>query len=71
VPLSRKEFAVLAELLRADGAPVSAELLLEKAWDEHTDPFTQAVRMTILKLRRKLGEPPVVLTEPGVGYRIR
>lgn len=71
VPLSRKEFAVLAELLRADGAPVSAERLLEKAWDEHTDPFTQAVRMTILKLRRKLGDPPVVLTEPGVGYHLK
>ncbi|MFG3341621.1 response regulator transcription factor [Glycomyces sp. NPDC048151] len=71
VPLSRKEFAVLAELLRADGAPVSAEQLLEKAWDEHTDPFTQAVRMTILKLRRKLGEPPVVLTVPGVGYHLK
>jgi len=70
VPLSRKEFAVLTELLRADGAAVSAEQLLEKAWDEHTDPFTHAVRMTILKLRRKLGDPPVVLTEPGVGYRI-
>lgn len=70
VPLSRKEFAVLAELLRADGAFVSAEELLEKAWDEHTDPFTNAVRMTILKLRRKLGEPQVVVTEPGVGYRI-
>jgi DNA-binding response OmpR family regulator len=71
VPLSRKEFAVLAELLRADGAPVSAERLLEKAWDEHADPFTHAVRMAILKLRRKLGDPPVVETEPGVGYRIR
>jgi DNA-binding response OmpR family regulator len=70
VPLSRKEFAVLAELLRADGAAVSAEQLLEKAWDEHADPFTHAVRMTILKLRRKLGDPPIVLTEPGVGYRI-
>ncbi|MCU7722956.1 response regulator transcription factor [Actinoplanes sp. KI2] len=70
VPLSRKEFAVLAELLRADGTAVSAETLLEKAWDENADPFTHAVRMTILKLRRKLGEPPVVLTEPGVGYRI-
>ncbi|PPK71347.1 response regulator transcription factor [Actinokineospora auranticolor] len=70
VPLSRKEFAVLAELLRADGAAVSAEVLLEKAWDEHADPFTNAVRMTVLKLRRKLGDPPVVLTEPGVGYRI-
>ncbi|WIM97574.1 response regulator transcription factor [Actinoplanes oblitus] len=71
VPLSRKEFAVLTELLRADGTAVSAETLLEKAWDENADPFTHAVRMTILKLRRKLGDPPVVLTEPGVGYRIR
>ncbi|HEY0449341.1 response regulator transcription factor [Actinophytocola sp.] len=70
VPLSRKEFAVLAELLRVDGAAVSAEQLLEKAWDEHADPFTHAVRMMIHKLRRKLGDPPVVLTEPGVGYRI-
>jgi DNA-binding response OmpR family regulator len=70
VPLSRKEFAVLAELLRADGTAVSSESLLEKAWDENADPFTHAVRMTILKLRRKLGDPPVVLTEPGVGYRI-
>ncbi|MGW1990307.1 response regulator transcription factor [Embleya sp. NPDC001921] len=70
VPLSRKEFAVLAELLRADGAVVSAELLLEKAWDEHADPFTNVVRMTILKLRRKLGEPQLVVTQPGVGYRI-
>ncbi len=71
VPLSRKEFAVLAELLRADGTAVSAEHLLEKAWDENADPFTHAVRMAILKLRRKLGDPPVLLTEPGVGYRIR
>ena len=70
VPLSRKEFAVLTELLRADGTAVSAETLLEKAWDENADPFTHTVRMTILKLRRKLGDPPVVLTEPGVGYRI-
>ncbi|WP_238010372.1 response regulator transcription factor [Dactylosporangium sp. AC04546] len=70
VPLSRKEFAVLAELLRAGGAAVSAEQLLEKAWDENADPFTHTVRMTILKLRRKLGDPPVVHTEPGVGYRL-
>jgi DNA-binding response OmpR family regulator len=70
VPLSRKEFAVLTELLRADGAAVSAEELLEKAWDENADPFTHTIRMTILKLRRKLGDPPVVLTEPGVGYRV-
>ncbi|GAA2087024.1 response regulator transcription factor [Actinomadura alba] len=70
VPLSKKEFAVLAELLRADGAVVSAERLLEKAWDEHADPFTGAVRLTILKLRRKLADPPVVETITGVGYRI-
>jgi DNA-binding response OmpR family regulator len=70
VPLSNKEFAVLAELLRADGAVVSTEQLLEKAWDEHADPFTGVVRLTILKLRRKLGDPPVVETVPGAGYRI-
>ncbi|MFK0119928.1 response regulator transcription factor [Streptomyces sp. NPDC090994] len=70
VPLSKKEFAVLAELLRADGAAVSAEQLLEKAWDEHADPFTGAVRLAVLKLRRKLGGPPVVETVTGVGYRI-
>ncbi len=70
VPLAKKEFAVLAELLRADGATVSAEQLLEKAWDEHVDPFTGAVRLTILKLRRKLGEPALVETITGVGYRI-
>lgn len=70
VDLPRKEFAVLAELLRADGAVVSAEDLLERAWDEHIDPFTNVVRVTIMKLRRKLGDPPVVETVPGVGYRI-
>ncbi|SBV29091.1 DNA-binding response regulator, OmpR family, contains REC and winged-helix (wHTH) domain [Micromonospora krabiensis] len=70
VPLSRKEFAVLVELLRADGAVVSAEELLERAWDEHIDPFTNVVRVTVMKVRRKLGEPQVVETVPGVGYRI-
>ncbi|MEW2355478.1 response regulator transcription factor [Spirillospora sp. NPDC029432] len=70
VPLPKQQFAVLNELLRADGAVVSAEQLLEKAWDEHADPFTGAVRLTILKLRRKLGDPPVVETVTGVGYRI-
>lgn len=70
VPLSRKEFAVLAELLRADGAAVSAEHLLEKVWDENADPFTGVIRVTILKLRRKLGDPNLIDTEPGVGYRI-
>ncbi len=70
VPLSRKEFAVLAELLRADGGALSAEQLLEKAWDEHIDPFTGVVRFTIMMLRRKLGQPPVIQTLPGAGYRI-
>jgi len=68
--LSRKEFAVLEELLRADGAVVSAEQLLERAWDEHTDPFTNVVRVTVMTLRRKLGEPQIVLTVPGVGYQV-
>ena len=71
VSLSRKEFAVLAELLRADGGVVSAEQLLEKAWDEHTDPFTGVVRFTIMMVRRKLGDPPIIETVPGAGYRIR
>jgi DNA-binding response OmpR family regulator len=71
VSLSRKEFAVLTELLQADGGVVSAEHLLEKAWDEHVDPFTGVVRYTIMMVRRKLGDPPVIETEPGVGYRLR
>jgi DNA-binding response OmpR family regulator len=71
VALARKEFVVLAELLRANGAVVSAEQLLEKAWDENIDPFTNIVRMTIMKLRRKLGPPQVIETVPGDGYRIR
>jgi DNA-binding response OmpR family regulator len=71
VALSRKEFAVLEELLRAEGTVVSAEQLLERAWDEHTDPFTNVVRMTVMTLRRKLGEPQVVETVAGVGYKIR
>ncbi|MBA9004767.1 response regulator transcription factor [Thermomonospora cellulosilytica] len=71
VPLTRKEFGVLAELLRADGAVVSAEELLEKVWDEHIDPFTNTVRVTMMKLRRKLGPPGVIETVPGTGYRIR
>jgi DNA-binding response OmpR family regulator len=70
VALSRKEFAVLAELLRADGGVVSAEQLLEKAWDEHVDPFTGVVRFTIMMVRRKLGEPSVIQTVAGAGYRI-
>jgi DNA-binding response OmpR family regulator len=70
IPLARKEFAVLAELMRADGATVSAEDLLERAWDEHVDPFTNVVRVTVMKLRRKLGEPGVIETVAGVGYRL-
>jgi len=70
VPLSRKEFALLHELMLGDGAVVSTEQLLEKAWDEHTDPFTNAVRVAVMTLRRRLGEPPVVETVPGVGYRL-
>jgi DNA-binding response OmpR family regulator len=70
VQLARKEFGLLAELLRANGTIVSAERLLEKVWDEHTDPFTNTVRVTLMKLRRKLGDPPVIETVPGVGYRI-
>lgn len=70
VGVSRKEFAVLAELLRAAGGVVSAEQLLEKAWDEKIDPFTGVVRFTIMMVRRKLGDPPVIETIPGAGYRI-
>lgn len=71
ITMSRKEFAVLSELLLADGGVVSAEHLLEKAWDEHADPFTGVVRYTIMMVRRKLGDPPLIDTEPGVGYRLR
>jgi DNA-binding response OmpR family regulator len=70
VGLSRKEFAVLAELLRAEGGVVSAEQLLERAWDEHADPFTGVVRFTIMMVRRRLGDPAVIETVPGSGYRI-
>jgi len=70
IALARKEFAVLTELMRADGAVVTAEELLDRVWDENIDPFTNVVRVTIMKLRRKLGEPPVIETVAGVGYRI-
>jgi len=70
IALARKEFAVLTELMRADGAVVTAEELLDRVWDENADPFTNVVRVTIMKLRRKLGEPPVIETVAGVGYRI-
>jgi DNA-binding response OmpR family regulator len=70
VALANREFAVLTELLRADGAIVSAETLLEKAWDENIDPFTNTVRVAVVKLRLNLGDPPVIETIPGAGYRI-
>jgi DNA-binding response OmpR family regulator len=70
IDLTRKEFAVLEVLLRAEGTVVSSEYLLEKAWDEHIDPFTNVVRVTMMTLRKKLGEPPIIETVPGVGYRL-
>lgn len=68
--LSPKEFGVLETLLRAGGAVVTPEQLLEAVWDANVDPFTNTVRMTVMKLRRKLGEPAVVHTVPGAGYRV-
>ncbi|HZE34799.1 MAG TPA: response regulator transcription factor, partial [Actinoallomurus sp.] len=68
--LSRKEYAVLEVLMRAQGSIVSAEELLERAWDENTDPFTTVVKVTISKLRAKLGDPPAIVTVPGSGYRL-
>jgi len=68
--LRHKEFLVLEELLRGAGAVVSAEQLLEKAWDENIDPFTHVVRVTMMTLRRKLGEPSPIETIPGAGYQI-
>jgi DNA-binding response OmpR family regulator len=68
--LSVKEFGVLAALLQARPAYLRAEDLLEQVWDEHADPFTNTVTVTIGRLRRKLGNPPIILTTPGVGYRI-
>jgi DNA-binding response OmpR family regulator len=68
--LSPKEFAVLEVLMRAGDRVISAEELLEKAWDENADPFTNAVRVAMLALRKKLGDPPVIETVPGAGYRL-
>jgi two-component system response regulator VanR len=70
VALTRKQFAVLEVLAVAQGGVVSAEELLERAWDENADPFTNAVRITISGLRKRLGEPWLIQTVPGVGYRI-
>jgi DNA-binding response OmpR family regulator len=68
--LSPKELAVLEQLLAADGAVISAEKLLERVWDSATDPFTNTVKVTISRLRRKLGDPPLIETVPEAGYRI-
>ena len=70
VSLSVKEYRVLEVLLAADGGVVSHEDLLERVWDEHADPFTNSVRVTMNRLRRKLGDPPMVETVTGAGYRI-
>jgi DNA-binding response OmpR family regulator len=70
VDLTRKEFGVLETLLSAGGVVVSSEELLERVWDEHADPFTTTVRVTMMTLRRKLGEPAIIETVVGSGYRI-
>ncbi|MFD3166826.1 response regulator transcription factor [Herpetosiphon sp. NSE202] len=70
IALTRKQFAVLEVLVATEGGIVSAEELLERAWDEHADPFTNAVRITVSGLRKRLGEPWLIATVPGVGYRI-
>jgi len=70
IVLTNKEFAVLEVLMRAQGTVVSAEQLLEKAWDEYIDPFTNVVRVTMMTLRRKLGDPSVIETVAGAGYRL-
>jgi two-component system, OmpR family, response regulator VanR len=70
VALTRQQFAVLEVLVAAGGGVVSAEELLERAWDENADPFTNAVRITVSALRKRLGEPGIIVTVAGVGYRI-
>jgi DNA-binding response OmpR family regulator len=70
VRLTNREFAVLEELIASDGALVSAEELMERVWDDKLDPFSNIVRVTILTLRRKLGDPAVIETVPGAGYRL-
>src|SRR4051794_31327462 len=70
VALTRKQFAVLEVLVDAEGGVVSAEALLERAWDENANPFTNAVRITVSGLRKRLGEPGIIATVPGAGYRI-
>jgi DNA-binding response OmpR family regulator len=68
--LTNKEFGVLEALLEADGGVLSAEQLLEAVWDAHADPFTNTVRVTMANLRRKLGDPPMIQTIVGSGYRL-
>ncbi len=70
VALTRKQFAVLEVLIAAEGGVVSADQLLERAWDENADPLTNAVRITVSALRKRLGEPGIIATVAGVGYRI-
>lgn len=70
VELTRKEFGVLEVLLTAGGAVVSSEELLERVWDENADPFTTTVRVTVMTLRKKLGEPGLIETVVGSGYRV-
>lgn len=70
IRLTRKEMAVLEVLMRARGGVVSAETLLEKAWDENANPFTNTVRVTVSSLRKKLGQPPLIDTVSGSGYRL-
>jgi DNA-binding response OmpR family regulator len=69
--LTRKEFGLLVELVKARGAVVSSEELLERVWDANADPFTTTVRVTMMTLRRKIGDPPLIETVVGAGYRIR
>jgi two-component system response regulator VanR len=70
IALTRKQFAVLEVLIAAEGGVISAEELLERAWDENADPFTNAVRITVSALRKRLGEPKIIATVPGAGYCI-
>jgi DNA-binding response OmpR family regulator len=70
IRLTNREFAVLEELIASGGALVSAEELMERVWDDKLDPFSNIVRVTILTLRRKLGDPAVIETVPGAGYRL-
>jgi two-component system response regulator VanR len=70
VELTPKEFAVLEALMAAGGAVVSNDELVARVWDENADPFTNSVRMTVLRLRRKLGSPDAIETVKGAGYRV-